>query len=69
MELPSQGSDPSHSCEHSPSCSNARALTHCVGPGIKPLSQCSQDAADPVAPQQKLRLLSLLTVFFFILLN
>ena len=29
-------------------------LTHCARPGIEPLSQCSQEAADPVVPQREL---------------
>ena len=38
------------------SCGNARSLTHCAGPGIKPKSQSSQDTADPVTPQWELLL-------------
>ena len=55
MELPGQGSDPSHSCELRQSSSNAGSLTHCAGLGIKPASRCSQDTADSIAPQQELR--------------
>ena len=55
MELPSQGSDPIHSHKLSRSCSNAGSLTHCARRGIEPASQCSQDAADPIAPQQELQ--------------
>ena len=47
VEFPGQGSDPSHSCDLSCSCSNTRSLTHCAGPS-------SQDAANPIAPQQEL---------------
>ena len=54
MEFPGQGSDPSRGCNLSHSCSNTGSLTHCAGPGIKPVTQCSQDAADPVVPQQEL---------------
>ena len=46
--------DPSHICDLSHSCGNAGSLTHCAGPGIKPASQRSQDATDPVVPQQEL---------------
>ena len=49
-----QGSDLSHSCNLSCSCSNARSLTHCAGQGVRPASQGSQAAADPVAPQWEL---------------
>ena len=56
MEFPGQGSDPSHSCNLSCSCSNATSLTHRTRPGIEPVSQHSQDAAaDPAVPQQELR--------------
>ena len=53
MELPGQGSDPS--CSHRPGhgCANARSLTHCAGLEIEPASQCSQDTADPTAPQRE----------------
>ena len=49
MEFPDQGSDPSCSCKLSHSCGNARSLTHCARPRIKPKSQCSQDASHLVA--------------------
>ena len=42
-DFPGQGSDLSHSCD-----------LHCPWPGIKPASQCFQDAADPFAPQREL---------------
>ena len=51
MEFPGQGSDPSHSCDLS--CGNAGSLTHSAGPGMEPASQGSQDATDPVVPQQR----------------
>ena len=54
MEFLGQGPDPSHSCDLSHSCSNARSLTHCARLGIEPANQCSQDAADPIVPQQEL---------------
>ena len=56
MELPGQGSDPSHSRDPSCSCSCARSLTPCVGPGIGPASQSSHKAVNSVAPQQTLHL-------------
>lgn len=34
-------------------CSNARSFAHCVGPGIKPASQCGGGTANPTAPQQE----------------
>ena len=54
MDFPGQGSDPSHSCD------SFRSLTHCGGPGIEPVSLCSREVADPMAPQWKL-----LLPFFF----
>ena len=54
MEFPGQGSDLSCSCNLS--CSTAGSLTHCARPGIKPVSQGSQDSTNPVAPQQELLL-------------
>ena len=50
-----RGSDPSHSCNLSYSCDNARSSTHCAGLGIEPVSQCSRDTADLIAPQQELQ--------------
>ena len=38
MEFPGQGSDLSHGCILSHSCSSTGSLTHCTGPGIKPVS-------------------------------
>ena len=49
MEFPSQRSDPSHRRD----LSNTGSLTHGARPGIEPASQRSQDAADPIAPQQE----------------
>ena len=48
-----RGSYLSCSCHLSHSCSNARSSTHCAGPGIKPVSHCSQDTADLIVPQQE----------------
>ena len=51
MELLGHESDLSHTRDLSRSCNNARSLTHCVGPGIKPVSQRSQDTTtNPFAP-------------------
>ena len=38
MEFPGQGSDLSHRCDLCHSCGNTGSLTHCAGPGIKPVS-------------------------------
>ena len=69
MEFLGQGSNSSHSYDLSRSCGNAGSLTHCGGAGIKPASQRSQDAADPVAPQRELHLHWFLNkhniIFFF----
>ena len=54
MEFPGQGSYPSHSYDPSHSCSNAGSPTHCARPVIEPATQSSQDAANPVVPQQEL---------------
>ena len=54
MEFPGQGSDWSHRCDLSHGCGYARSLTHCAGPGIKPVSQHSQDTTNPVVPLQEL---------------
>ena len=54
MKFPGQGSDLSHSCHLSHSCSHAGSLSHCVGLGIEPASQGSQDAASPTVPQWEL---------------
>ena len=62
MEFPGQRSDPSHSCNLCHSCGNARSTgVHCARSGIKPMSQCSRDVADPVVSQCEL----LKTLFFF----
>ena len=53
MELLAQGSDPSYSCNLSRRCGKAGFPTHYAGPGIEPVSQRFQDAADPIAPQQE----------------
>ena len=54
MEFPGQGSDLSPSSDLNHSCDNTRSLTHCAQLGIQPVSQQSQDAINPVAPQQEL---------------
>ena len=50
MKLLGQGSDPSCSLDLSCNCGNAGSLTHCARLGIESVSQCSQDAADPLVP-------------------
>ena len=55
MEFLGQGSAPSCSCNLSHSCGNTGSLTHCIRPGIKPVSQCSQDTANPIAPPRELK--------------
>ena len=55
LELPGQGSDRSHSCDLSYPCANTRCIAHGVGPGIEPVSQCSQDTTSPFAPQRELQ--------------
>ena len=49
--VPGQGSDPSNSFDLSCSCGNARSLTRCARPGIKPELQHCQDVTNPVTPQ------------------
>ena len=62
MEFPGQGSDLSCRPNLSHSYGSAGSLTHCAGLGIEPTSQCSQDAANPFAPQRELLPSSLLMV-------
>ena len=54
MEFPGQGSDLSHSCDLSCSCSNAKSLTDCTALGIEPRVPGSQDTTHPLASQQEL---------------
>ena len=54
MEFLGQGSHPIYSCDLSRRCVNAGSLTHCAGSVIKPVCQCSQDATNFIASQQKL---------------
>ena len=56
VEFPGQGSDLSCRCNLSCSCSNARSLIPCAGLGIEPVSQGSQDATNPDAPQWELQI-------------
>ena len=74
MEFLGQGSDLSRIFDLHCCAAMLDPLTHCAGLGIKPASQCSRDAADPVAPQwepQKIYFLlitlplSLLFIFIF----
>ena len=67
MDFPGQGSDPSHSFDLCCSCDKARSLTHCAESGIKPASQHSQDAADPIAPQWELLIWLLIYSVNFVL--
>ena len=55
MEFLDQGSDLSRSLCLSCRCSSAGSLTRCAGPGIEPVSQHPQDAANPVAAQWELQ--------------
>ena len=64
LELLGQGSNQSHSRELSHNCDNARSLTHCAGLGIEPISQCSQDVANPAAPQQDLQCICFYIVYY-----
>ena len=52
MELPSQGSDLSHSLELSHSSDNTKSLTCYARPGMEPTSQGFQDAAHPMPYQE-----------------
>ena len=54
MEFLGQGSDLSHSCDLHHSYSNTRSVIYqMLEPGIKPVSQHSRDATDPIAPPCK----------------
>ena len=61
MEFLGQGSDPSHSCKPSCICDNSGSLTHCSGPGIEPMSQCPQNASNPIVTQQELHMFIVLS--------
>ena len=65
VEFPGQESDLSHSCKPSHCHSNTGSLTHCVRTEIEPASQCSQDAANLIAPQKELQSISLFCVCVF----
>ena len=54
MEFLGQGSDLSYNHDLGRSCGHARSINHSAGPGIEPVSQHSQDAADPIASQKEL---------------
>ena len=51
MEFLGQGSDPSCSCDLRHNCSNPGPLTHCAGPGVKPMPWHCRDTANPIASQ------------------
>ena len=50
--FPGQGSTPSCSCDLCLTWGKAKSLTHCAKLGLKPVSQCSRNAAGPLVPQQ-----------------
>ena len=54
MKFLGQRSDLRCSCDLCHSCGNAKSLTHSVGLGIKPASQRSRGATNPVVPQWEL---------------
>ena len=67
MEFLGQESDLSHGYDLRSSCGNAGSLTPCARLGTEPVSQRSQDAANPFVAQGELwkfRLL-ILGLFFF----
>ena len=66
MEFLGRGTDRIHSCRLSCHCSNAGSLTHCAGPGIEPVSQHSQDNADPIVPQQECLKVFIINVFWIL---
>ena len=55
MEFLRQGLDPRHSFDLLCSCGTTLIFNPLCLEGIKPASQCSQDSADPTAPQQELQ--------------
>ena len=63
-EFPGQGSDPRCRCHLGRSCSNAGFLTHCARLGIKPVSQHSQDTANPIVPEQELLPVNILSAVY-----
>ena len=54
MDFQGQASDLNRTYDLSHNCGNAGSLTHCARLGIEPVSQSSQDAANPVTPRQEL---------------
>ena len=58
--LPRPGIRSKLCCDLCCSYGNARSLTCCAGPGMEPMSQCLQDATNPIAPQWEFSFL-----FFF----
>ena len=54
MEFTGQQSDLSHSPHLSCSYGSDGSLTYYIRPGIEPMSQCSQDAADLFVPYREL---------------
>ena len=67
VEFLGQGSDSSHSCDLSRSCSNAGSLTHWVRPGIKPASLCAEIPWIPLCHSGNSS--KFFNFFFFILLD
>ena len=55
MEFLGRGSDPSTVVTYSVAVATPDPLTHFAGLGIKPVSWCHREAADPVAPQRGLQ--------------
>ena len=53
--VPRPGIIPELQLRPTPQCGHTRSLTHCARPGIKPVSQGSRGATDPIAPQQELQ--------------
>lgn len=64
VECLGQSSDLSHSQDLHCSCSYTGSLTHCVGPGMEPMSQSYRFTANPVVPQQEFLLFLFLFCFF-----
>ena len=53
MEVPGQGSDPSHSCDPHHSGGQGRSFARCARSRVKPACRCSREATLPAAPRRE----------------
>ena len=53
MEFLGQGQIQATAATYAATSTALDPITHCTGPGIKPVSQHCRDTADPIVPQQE----------------